>query len=223
MSNETILLVIKFKVGGSLRFLSHAETVKLFQRACVRAGINMRYSRGFNPRPALSLPLPRTVAVASDDDLICIRVDRDPKGPQVAHYESRIRDRLSGQLPEECELLSVEAVGANVSYQPDSATYIFSVPPEYINQRLKAVIERLLASKSLNMQRRVDAKHSKFKNIDVRPFLKSIEIADKAIVVECKISSAGTVRVDEILKLLELEPDELTAPIRRTNVKWKVN
>jgi radical SAM-linked protein len=223
VSNETILLVIKFKVGGSLRFLSHAETVKLFQRACVRAGINMRYSRGFNPRPRLSLPLPRTVAVASDDDLLCLRVNRDPKGPQVADYESRIKDRLSGRLPKDCILLSVEAAEANASYRPDSATYIFPVPPEYINQKLKVVIERLLASENLNLQRRVDAKSSKFKNVDVRPFLKSIEIADKAIVVECKISSAGTVRVDEIIKLLQLKPDELTAPIRRTNVKWKVN
>ncbi len=223
MSNETILLVIKFKIGGSLRFLSHAETVKLFQRACVRAGINMRYSQGFNPRPRLSLPLPRTVAVASDDDLLCLRVNRDPNGPQVKEYESRIKDRLSGQLPKDCVLLSVEAAEANVSYQPDSATYIFSVPPEYINEKLKAVIERLLASESLNLQRRVDAKYSKFKNVDVRPFLKSIETGDKAIVVECKISSAGTVRVDEILKLLELDTDKLTAPIRRANVKWQVN
>jgi radical SAM-linked protein len=183
----------------------------------------MRYSRGFNPRPRLSLPLPRTVAVASDDDLLCLRVNRDPNGPQVTDYESQIKDRLSGQLPKDCELLSVEAAQASVSYQPDSATYIFSVPPEYINEKLKAVIERLIASESLNLQRRVDAKSLKFKNVDVRPFLKSIETGDKAIVVECKISSAGTVRVDEILKLLELDTDKLTAPIRRTNVKWQVN
>jgi radical SAM-linked protein len=214
---------MKFKIGGSLRFLSHAETVKLFQRACVRAGINMRYSRGFNPRPRLSLPLPRTVAVASDDDLLCLRVNRDPNGPQVTDYESQIKDRLSGQLPKDCVLLSVEVAEAKVSYQPDSATYIFSVPPEYINEKQKAVIERLIASESLNLQRRVDAKNSKFKNIDVRPFLKSIETGDKAIIVECKISSAGTVRVDEILTLLELDTDKLTAPIRRTNVKWQVN
>lgn len=223
MSNKTILLVIKFKIGGSLRFLSHAETVKLFQLACVRAGINMRYSRGFNPRPRLSLPLPRTVAVASDDDLLCLRVNRDPNSQQVADYESRIKDRLSGQLPQECELLSVVAAEANASYQPDSATYIFPVPSEYINPKLKVVIERLLTSERLNLHRTGDAKHSKFKNVDVRPFLKSIETGDEEIVVECKISSAGTVRVDEILKLLELEPGKLTAPIRRTKVKWKVN
>jgi radical SAM-linked protein len=183
----------------------------------------MQYSRGFNPRPKLSLPLPRTVAVASDDDLLCIRVNRDPNGPQVTEYESRIKDRLSGQLPKDCELLSVEAAESNVSFQPTSATYILPVRTEYINAKVKAGVERVLSSDSLVLQRRMDAKNSKFKNVDVRPFLKSIEIGDKAIVVECKISSAGTIRVDEILKLLELDAEMLTAPITRTNVQWQVN
>ena len=223
MSNETILLVIKFELRGSLRFLSHAETVKVFQRACVRAGINMQYSRGFNPRPKMSLPLPRTVGVASDDDLLCLRVNRDLNEPPVTDYESRIKAGLSSQLPRDCELLSVEAAEANVSFQPTSATYILPVPPEYINDKLKARVESLLASESLNLQRRIDAKNSKFKNLDVRPFLKSIEMDDRAIVVECKISSAGTIRVEEILKLLELDTEKLTAPIKRTNVQWQVS
>ena len=223
MSNETILLVIKFELRGSLRFLSHAETVKLFQRACVRAGIKMQYSRGFNPRPKMSLPLPRTVAVASDDDLLCLRVNRDLNEPPVTDYESRIKAGLSSQLPRDCELLSVEAAEANVSFQPTSATYILPVPPEYVNDKLKARVESLLASESLNLQRRMDAKNSKFKNLDVRPFLKSIEMDDRTIVVECKISSAGTIRVDEILKLLELDAEKLTAPIKRTNVQWQVS
>jgi radical SAM-linked protein len=223
VSEETILLVIKFKIGGSLRFLSHAETLKLFQRACVRAGINMQYRRGFNPRPKLSLPLPRTVAVASDGDLLCLRVNHDPNEPRVMDYESRIKGRLSGQLPEDCQLLSVERIQPNVSFQPNSATYILPVRTEYINAKVKADIERVLASESLILQRRMDAKNSKFKNVDVRPFLKSIETDDGEIVVECKISSAGTIRVEEILKILELDAEMLTAPITRTKVQWQVN
>jgi len=215
VSKETILLVIKFKIGGSLRFLSHAETLKVFQRACVRAGINMQYSRGFNPRPKLSLPLPRTVAVASDDDLLCLKINES-----TSNLCATVKSKLSAQLPKGCELLSVEAAEASVSYQPDSATYILPLSAEYINRKVKDNVERVLASESLVLQRRMDAKNSKFKNVDVRPFLKSIEIGDKAIVVECKISSAGTIRVDEILKLLELDAEMLTAPIRRTNVKW---
>jgi len=223
VSNETILLVIKFKIGGSLRFLSHAETVKVFQRACVRAGIEVQYSRGFNPRPKLSMPLPRSVGVESDDDLLCLRVNRDPNERRVMDYESRIKARLSEQLPEGCELLSVSVTNAKTSFQPSLATYVLAVRREYLNEKLKTTIKRLLASESLNLQRRIDAKNSKFKNVDVRRFLKSIELDNKGIVVECKISSSGSIRVEEILKLLELDAEKLAAPIRRISVQWQVS
>lgn len=222
MSKETILLVIKFKIGGSLRFLSHAETLSLFQRACVRAGIDMQYSQGFNPRPRLSLPLPRTVGVNSDGDVLCLRVNRDLNGPSVDDYQSQIKADLACRLPKECELLSVEIVKPNVSYQPTSAAYILPVLSQTIDGGIKSRIGRLMESDSCNLQRRMDATNSKFKNVDVRPFLKSIKVVDKEIIVECEISPAGTIRVEEILKLLELNAEMLTAPIRRTNVQWQV-
>ena len=70
-------------------------------------------------------------------------------------------------------------------------------------------------------QRRISPESSKFKNVDVRPYLKSIELNDAGISVECKISLAGSVRLDEILKLLELDYGMLSAPIRRTGVQWQ--
>jgi len=222
VSKETILLVIKFKIGGSLRFLSHAETLKLFQRACVRAGIDMQYSRGFNPRPKLSLPLPRTVGIRSEDDLLCLRVNRDPNGPPVADYQAGIKADLAGRLPSDCELLSVEVAEKKDSFQPTSATYILSVTPDFIDGGVKSRIERLMETDTCNLQRRMNPKNPKVKNVNVRPFLKSIEINDKEIIVECEISPTGTIRVEEILKLMELDTEMLTAPIRRTNVQWQV-
>jgi len=216
-------LVIKFKVAGNLRFLSHAETLNLFQRACVRAGISIQYSQGFNPRPKMSLPLPRPVGVESDEELLCLRVTVDPDELRVTSHESRIRDELSAQLPEGCELLSVNVARAGRSFQPSSATYVLAVKAEYINDQLKATIARLLSSENLNIQRRTGAEHSKIKNLDVRVFLKSIKLDGRSIIVDCNISSAGSIRVDEILGLLELDEGKLASPVRRTNVQWQVN
>ncbi len=222
-SNETMLLVIKFKIRGTLRFLSHAEMLRVFQRACVRAGISVLYSQGFNPRPKISLLLPRPVGVESDDELLCLRAAVDPDELRVSNHESRIKAELSAQLPEGCELISVDIVQAGISFQPCSATYIFAVAPEYINEGLRARIERLLASESLNIQRRIEKKNSRFKNIDVRNFLKSIKLDDRGIIVECNISSAGSIRIEEILRLLELDEGKLASPIRRTNVQWQAD
>ena len=224
---NTRLVLIKFKIRGNLRFLSHAETVKVFQRACVRAGIKTAYSQGFNPRPKLSLPLPRSVGVESDGDLLSLQVNCVPAELQVTSNESppsgvlrRIKARLSEQLPEGCELLSVSSVAkTKSSAQPSAATYVLTVRRECLDDRIKDRIEHLLASKTLNMERRKPRTQNYF--VDVRPFLKSIELNDKGIVVEYKISSAGSIRVDEILELLGLDAEKLTAPIRRTSVQWQ--
>jgi hypothetical protein len=225
-SNETILLVIKFRIGRSLRFLSHAETLSVFQRACVRAGIDLCYSQGFNPRPKLSLPLPRPVGVESDDELLVVRV---LKGTPARGHKSTgnagdlcsfVETELSAQLPDGCELVLVNVVEANDSFQPCLATYVLAVRPEYVDDGLRATIERILASESLNVRRRVYAKNSKLKNVDIRGFLKSIELGDAGIIVECRIGPAGSIRVGEILNLLDLEPEKLASPIKRTVVQW---
>jgi len=139
-----------------------------------------------------------------------------------------VKDELSRQLPEGCELLSVSVAGTNISFQPSEATYVLTVQPEYLNENLKAAIKRVLASESLNLQRPIYTKDSRprtqdqrLKSVDVRGFLKSIELNGRSITVECNISSSGSIRVDEILKLLELDVEKLAAPIRRTNIKWQ--
>jgi radical SAM-linked protein len=226
VSDASTLVLIKFKVQGNTRFLSHAETVKVFQRACVRAGIKAAYSQGFNPRPKLSLPLPRSVGVESDDDLLCLCVElcrpsNSQSGTLVSSFDTEeLKNTLARQLPDGCQLLSVTVAKTKASIQPSAATYCFVVQQEYFNEKLKTDVENLLSNESLNIKRRVDAKGT-VRQIDVRPFLNSIQLDDKNIIVECKISPAGSIRVDEILKLLELDVGKLAAPIRRVSVQWE--
>jgi len=226
-----------------LRFLSHAETLRVFQRACVRAGINLQYSRGFNPRPRMSLPLPRPVGVESDDELLTLKAYRDAlcvmsdaKGyPDLQDGEcqdNEIRDTqyaihntikniLSEQLPEGFELISVNFAEARASYQPRSATYIFSVRPELLDEQLQNRIDDLMASENLFIRRQIDKRQLNFKDIDVRRFICSMELEGINIVVECEVTAAGSIRVQEILELLELDQAMLASPTRRTRVKWR--
>jgi len=228
-SNETIFVLVRFKVLGNLRFLSHSETVEVFRRACVRAGLQVQYTEGFNPHLKLSLPLPRSVGVESDDELLCLRIRKSSPDTE------QLKAALAGQLPAGIELFSVTTSKTKPPLQPCDATYLLDVQPEYATEQLKTKIEQLLASKSLNLDRYIDAKGTKLKNVDVRRFIKSIVFADKEtgqgtatdgkmtfrIVVECEISPAGSIRVDEILKLLGLDIGNLASPVRRSTVRWQ--
>jgi radical SAM-linked protein len=222
---QAILVLIRFRVCGDMRFVSHAEMLKVFERACRRADIEIEYTQGFNPRPKLSLPLPRSVGVESDDELLCLRVNCTLSELETGNYESRIESALRSQLPEHVELLSVAVAKQGAKFRPCSAVYFLPVRNDYLDDRLNARVQRLLASKTLSVTRisgpGTGRVRSAVKNIDVRPFLRSIEVDNWGIMVDCKITSAGSIRIEEILKLLELDVQMLAAPIKRMTVQWE--
>jgi radical SAM-linked protein len=178
------------------------------------------YSEGFNPHPKLSLPLPRSVGIEVDDDLLCLRMETGA-GERESDLCTLVKIRLSEQLPDGFELLAVKTAKAGTSIQPRQAAYLLAVRKEFLDEKFKSRIKRLLASEHLILQRRIGPENSRFKNLDVRPFLKSIELDNTEITVECKISLDGSIRVDEILELLELKYGMLSTPIKRTTVQWQ--
>lgn len=46
---------IKFSRKGPVSYLGHLDVLRYFQKAIIRAGIDIRYSEGFNPHQILSL------------------------------------------------------------------------------------------------------------------------------------------------------------------------
>ena len=164
--NDIVFLVVKFAISGTLRFLSHSQMLNVFQRATVRAGINPQYSQGFNPRPKISLPLPRPVGVESDDELLVMSVSLDPVSISETYNESlsdsdnnyakQFFKNLSAQLPEGCSLQSVDIVREKPSFQPCKATYIFTILNGQMNEKLHERIDSILSSESLIVKRPID-------------------------------------------------------------------
>lgn len=234
---ESVLVRIKFGIRGNMRFLSHAETIRVFHRACLRANIKIQYSGGFNPHPRMSLPLPRPVGVESEDDILCFQI----KASLAGFDSEKFMANLSNHLPEGFDLISIDLFKEKITFQPNMATYIVTLRGECEAQKFNAEIESLMRSESVIVQRqnRIGVrkegkgrrdKSSKVRNIDVRGFLNSIEICEqdeskgaRRIAVTCNISSAGSIRVDEILKLLKLDTAMLAEPVRRTNIVWQRN
>jgi len=217
--------VFRFGVRGRLRFLSHAETMRVFCRAFARAGIALEYSSGFNPHPRLSLPLPRSVGVETEDDLLCVRIrpgdteDERGEGLPSACFAKRLRERLCEQLPAGIELLSVEVAAGRAGFEPRLVTYVVEVRRQYVGENLRAAVNRLPAAESLHVLRKTDARGS-LREVDVRAFIKSVRIEGERITAECVVGSAGTIRVGEILELLGLDSDKLAGPVARRKVLW---
>ena len=59
-----------FEKKGSAVWISHLDLMRLFQRAFKRAGLNLKHTQGFNPRPSVSIALPLSVGVESGCELL---------------------------------------------------------------------------------------------------------------------------------------------------------
>lgn len=81
-----------FEKTGNAIWISHLDLMRLFQRAFKRAGLPLTHTKGFNPRPSVSIALPLSVGIESECELL----DFDLDGETVE--SSEIMDRLNRAL-----------------------------------------------------------------------------------------------------------------------------
>ena len=64
-----------FEKTGNAVWISHLDLMRLFQRAFKRAGLTLKHTQGFNPRPSVSIALPLSVGVQSQCELLDFELD----------------------------------------------------------------------------------------------------------------------------------------------------
>jgi radical SAM-linked protein len=221
LSDEKIALkdtvTIKFSIGGSLRFLSHQETVTLLQRALVRSGVRLVYSEGFNPRPRLSLPFPRSVGVAARDDMLSLAMESTESGSFDC---DAFKKRFQSELSDGIEIESVEVAGGSMSFYPESADYVFTVKEGLVSDKVNDRVAALATQQDCMVERH-QLKKGTTRMVNARDFVESARVDADEIVVRCRITDAGAIRVDELMKLLGIEQSMLIGAIVRRDVHWQ--
>lgn len=91
---------ITFSKTGSLSFISHLDFNHSFIRILKRAGLPLRYSEGFNPRPKLVFGLPLSVGMEGLNELADISLTEELSCGEV-------QARLTAAVPAELVIKSV--------------------------------------------------------------------------------------------------------------------
>ena len=95
------------KVGRAV-WISHLDLMRLFQRTFKRAGLKLKHTQGFNPRPSVSIALPLSVGVES----ACELLDFDLEGESVPN--DQICRLLNNALVEGVSVKSVYDGGKKI-------------------------------------------------------------------------------------------------------------
>lgn len=90
-----------FEKIGNAAYISHLDLMRLFQRSFKRAGLPLTHTKGFNPRPSVSIALPLSLGVES----VCELLDFDLEEEGFSFQE--IQDRLNQTLTVGVRVLKV--------------------------------------------------------------------------------------------------------------------
>lgn len=200
-------LRVRFSKEGDLRFLSHHNLMKVFERALRRSGLPIRISGGFNPRLKMSFPLALGVGVKAEDELMEFELTGWTK-------PSEVQKRLLEQFPEGIRINSVEAISPRESAQVSEVLYeVGPLPRSRLNP---GRLISLLAKRKIIASR---IRKGRPKQVNIRPFIKDLRVAGSKLRMHMAVTPVGTARPAEVLEALGFEDALGLEASRATRVK----
>lgn len=231
---ERVKLRIRFSKLGKIRWTSHRDLARMWERAFRRVQLPLAYSEGFSPRPKVSfgLALPtghESVAEYLDVELTGLDGPAFEGIPSEAVGDGRldgVAARLSAALPVGVDATAVAVLAAgSLSLQEDvaSCSWRWTAAPAEGADRLSAVdmaarVEKVLAAAELEVARtRKGAEVVE----DIRPGILGLEVvedSEEGVVLAAELAAAPrAVRPADVL--LALGPGLEERHVRRTS-QW---
>lgn len=166
-------LRIRFGCDAALRYVSHLDLMRVWERACKRAGLPLTHSQGFTPRPKIALAAPLPVGVTSEAELLDIVLYRP-----VDIAETRAS--LEPQLPEGLQLRAIESAPLR---QPSlqslvrAAEYEVALEAPPNGASWEQGISELLARAEIPWEQ---DRGGKIRRYDLRPLILELELSSCA-------------------------------------------
>jgi len=158
--------IIKFGKTSKMRYISHLDLMRLFQRSLKRAGIRLVHSQGFNPHPKMSIAQPLSLGYGSTGEYLEFETTL-PLTPM------ELQDRLNGKLPVGIEILrcgcfreGTKTLASVVTY----ARYEMTIP--IYSEIAPDLVSKFLAQPEIIVSK-VQRKSNKHLDIDIKPLIRS--------------------------------------------------
>jgi radical SAM-linked protein len=194
-------LRVTFAKSRELRFITHLDLMRFWERALRRAAIPVAYSEGFSPHAQISLAAPLPVGVSGIAELMDVFLAErmTPKAflklaatqlpPGLTVHSAR---EIDLQLPSLQSLMR-------------AAEYRAALPGDADAQDMARRVEALLAQTSLPWQH---VREKEVRSYDLRPLIQSIRIDNSqppaALVLTLQADNVATGRPDQVLLALGL-------------------
>jgi len=200
-------LRIRFSRGEEIKFISHLDIMRLWQRALHRAQIPLAYTEGFSPHPRLSLAAPLAVGITSQAELMDVFCSKWVS----PHF---FTDAVSQQLPAGIEIVQVSSVAPtlpSLQSQLGFAEYEVELETDKDEAGVKAALTSLLALEQLPWHHERD---TGTRNYDLRALIEDLWLIEwkkghSRIGMRLRCDSGGSGRPEQVAAALGFQPTSI--------------
>lgn len=182
---------LKFRKGWEVKYISHLDLMRTFQRAIRRAEVPISYSSGFNPHQELSFGAPLSLGITSDAEYVDIKL-----AERISVDE--LIDKLNSTLPEGIKVLK----GMEIAENSKSAMSVVSHALYKITMTIDEIdgsvlgksFEEFLKQDRILVMKEQPKKGFKLKEIDIRPMIVRMELTEakeNEYSIRCLLSSGS--------------------------------
>ena len=195
-------LRLRFSRGEELKYISHLDLMRLWERTLRRAGVPMAYSEGFSPHPRISLAVPLPIGVTSEAELMDVVV-RKPVPPYLFLQSTK------PQLPRGMEVLEAQQVALTSPSLQSLARFVeyrVSVRSEGTEEDARGAIETTLRARKLPWHHMRDTGP---RHYDLRPLIEELRLEGwrdgvATLGMRLRCDAQGTGRPEQVTAALGL-------------------
>lgn len=196
----------KFTKVEDLKYISHLDLMRLFQRAFRRANIPVKYSEGFNPHPQFSLATALALGVSSDGEYMDVELDSQMEPEEFVKNMNEV-------LPNGIKILKAvtsddkDSIVSSIRW----SAYIIGFTPketmtsEQIRDEISRFLnkEELILTKEKKKGKNVTVKEHNVRNRIKELFLLSNENDTIILKTTLMTGSQGNIKPEEVVELLK--------------------
>lgn len=205
VSGSSCVARIRFSKLGKVRWISHRDVARVWERALRRAALPVSYTRGFSPRPQLSFGLALPTGCESTAEYLDVAFSRD------IDLESAV-DGLAASLPQGIEVMACAIREGRGSLQEEVTSCSWEMTVSDADRSsVSGAVERVLSADRIDVERERKGRRTVD---DLRPSILRLEARPPGLVAELGTRPRG-VRPVELAEVMNVH----LGPATRTN-QW---
>jgi radical SAM-linked protein len=225
---------IRFAKLGKIRWTSHRDTARMWERAFRRVSLPVAYSNGFSPRPRVSFGLALSTGYESVAEYLDVElVDTAPDGDEPTIDLDRLTTDLSAALPEGVDVLAIAAATDRTQSLQEEVSVctwrlaVVTADPDAALPDVGSRVSQLLAAESVVVTR---TRKGREVTEDIRPAILAIRPVgqtEEGFWLECDLTvQVRSLRPTEFVAALGDDVEErfvrrLHQWIERDGARWE--